>query len=122
MFPASSGVLFFGAEGEKPVSWNSIPEFEDVTDIAEEQSKVFATMRNSATLTFNVKVTKKDIEALRDIISPFKIVRGKGPVRKRMMRRAKKLRTNAIFSNTFTLRKEGDHYVDERGAFRFILQ
>lgn len=122
MFPNSSGVLFFGAEGEKPVAWNAInamPELVmDETHIAEEQSKIFATMRDSPTVSFNCTINKKVIKNLMELVRGFKLA--KGPTRNRMIRRAMKMRTNYI--STYTFRKEGDEYVDERGAFRLVLQ
>lgn len=120
MFPNSSGVLFFGAEGEKPVAWNAIPELVmDETHVAEEQSKIFATMRNSQTMTFNCHISKGGIKSLIETtLKHFKLT--KGPERKRMIRRAQKMRTNYIC--TYTFRKEGDEYVDERGQVRLVLQ
>ena len=119
MFPNSSGVLFFGAEGEKPVAWNAIPELAmDETHIAEEQSKIFATMRNSQTMTFNCHISKGGIKNLMKPVRGFKLA--KGPARNRMIRRAKKMRTNYIC--TYAFRKEGDEYVDERGQVRLVLQ
>lgn len=122
MFPNSSGVLFFGAEGEKPVAWNaikSIPELVmDESDVAEEQSKIFAEMRNGYTTTFNCSISKRGIKNLMELARRFKLA--KGPTRNRMIRRAQKLRTNYV--STYTFRKEGDEYVDERGALRLVLQ
>lgn len=122
MFPNSSGVLFFGAEGEKPVKWNaatSISELvTDVTHAAEEQSKIVATMKDSPTVSFNCTINKNCIKNLMKLVRGFKLA--KGPARNRMIRRAKKLQTNYIY--TYTFRKEGDEYVDERGAFRLVLQ
>lgn len=119
MFPNSSGVLFFGAEGEKPVAWNAIPELAmDETHIAEEQSKIFATMRDSPTVSFNCTISKNGLKNLMELLRGFKLA--KGPARNRMIRRAKKLQTNYTF--TYTFRKEGDEYVDERGQVRFVLQ
>ena len=119
MFSNTSGVLFFGAEGEKPVAWNSIPEFLDTIDLGEEeQNKAYATMRSSQAITMSCRINKKGIKNLMEIFRPFKLARG--PERKRMIQRAKKMQTNYIFNYTFT--KEGDEYVDERGAFRFVLQ
>ena len=119
MFPNSSGVLFFGAEGEKPVSWNAIPEFAmDETHIAEEQSRIFATMRDRPTVSFNCTINKNGIKNLMELPRGFKLA--KGPARNRMIRRAQKMRTNYIY--TYTFRKEGDEYVDERGAVRLVLQ
>lgn len=119
MFPNSSGVLFFGAEGEKPVAWNAIPELAmDETHVAEEQSRIFATMRNSQTVSFNCTINKNGIKNLMELVRGFKLA--KGPARNRMIRRAMKMRTNYV--STYTFRKEGDEYVDERGAFRLVLQ
>ena len=119
MAPVNSGVLFFGAEGEQPVAWEAIPEFiMDTRDPAEEQSKIFATMRNNQTLSFGCTINKKGIRNLMEIFRPFKLA--KGPERKRMIKRAKKLQTNVIF--TCTWRKEGSMYVDERGQIRLVLQ
>ena len=122
MFPNSSGVLFFGAEGEKPVAWNavtSIPELVmDETRAAEEQSKVIATMRDSQTVSFNCAVNKNGIKNLMELLRGFKLA--KGPARNRMIRRAKKMQTNYIL--TYTFRKEGNEYVDERGQVRLVLQ
>lgn len=119
MFPNSSGVLFFGAEGEKPVAWNAIPELAmDETHITEEQSKIFATMRDSPTVSFNCAINKNGVKNLMKLVRGFKLA--KGPERKRMIRRAKKIQTNYI--STYTFRKEGNEYVDERGAFRLVLQ
>lgn len=118
-FSTSSGVLFFGAEGTKPVAWDAIPEIVmNDEDFAEEQSKIFATMRNSQTITMNCRINKKGIENLMGVIKGFKL--SKGPTRNRMIRRAKKLRINYIL--TYTFRKEGDEYVDERGQVRLVLQ
>ena len=119
MFSNSSGVLFFGAEGEKSVAWNSIPELvTDETHIAEEQSKIFATMRNSQTVSFNCTINKNGIKNLMELLRGFKLA--KGPARNRMIRRARKMQTNYIYNYTF--RKEGDEYVDERGQVRLVLQ
>lgn len=119
MFPNSSGVLFFGAEGEKPITWNAIPKLAMAeTSIAEEQSNIFATMRNSTTVSFNCTINKNGIKNLMELTKRFKLA--KGPARNRMIRRAKKMQTNYI--STYTFRKEGDEYVDERGAFRLVLQ
>lgn len=119
MFPNSSGVLFFGAEGENPVAWNTVSELTmDETHIAEEQSKIIATMRDSQTVSFNCSINKNGIKNLMELARGFKL--SKGPVRNRMIRRAKKMRTNYI--STYTFRKEGDEYVNERGAFRLVLQ
>lgn len=119
MFSNSPGVLFFGAEGEKPVAWNAIPELAMLeTHNAEEQHKIYATMRNSQTMTFNCHVSKGSVKSLMETLQPFKLA--KGPERKRMIRRAQKMRTNYIC--TYTFRKEGDEYVDERGAVRLVLQ
>ena len=121
----NSGVLFFGSdslfgeEGIKPVSWESIPEFAmDDNYFVEEQSKIFATMRGSPTVTFNCHINKKSIENLMGLVRGFKLARG--PARNRMIRREKKMQTNYICEYTF--RKEGDEYVDERGQIRLILQ
>lgn len=119
MFPNSSGVLFFGAEGEKPVAWNAIPELAMIeTHIAEEQSKIFATMKDSPTVSFNCTINKNSIKNLMELVRGFKLA--KGPARNRMIRRAKKMQTNYIY--TYTFRKEGDEYVDERGQVRLVLQ
>ena len=119
MFPNSSAVLFFGAEGKKPISWNVIPELTmDDTHIAEEQSKIFATMRDSPTVSFDCVINKNGIKNLTELVRGFKLA--KGPVRNRMIRRAKKMQTNYI--STYTFRKDGDEYVDERSAFRLVLQ
>lgn len=119
MFSTSSGVLFFGAEGAKPVAWDAIPEIVmNDEDFAEEQSKIFATMRDSPTVTMECHINKKGIENLIGVIKGFKLARG--PARNRMIRRAKKLQTNYIYNYIF--RKEGDEYVDERGQVRLILQ
>jgi len=119
MFPNSSGVLFFGAEGETPVAWNNV--FLDTRDLTEEeQNKVYARMRSSQAMTFNCHVGKKDIESLMNIFNPKPFKLAKGPYRKRMIMRARKMQANYI--STYTVRKEGDKYVDERGAFRLVLQ
>lgn len=119
MFPNSSGVLFFGAEGTKPVAWNAIPEIVmNDEDFAEEQSKIFATMRDSQTVSFNCTINKNGIKNLMGLIRGFKL--SKGPTRNRMIRRAKKLRINYIYKYEFI--KEGDEYVDKRGQVRLILQ
>ena len=118
-FSTNSGVLFFGAEGTKPVAWDVIPELVmNDEDFAEEQNKIFATMRDSPTVSFNCTINKNGIKNLMELTRGFKLA--KGPARNRMIRRAKKLQTNYI--STYTFRKEGDEYVDERGAFRLILQ
>ena len=59
----NSGVVFFGAEGSKPISWNTVKELYDMDDtaIAEEQSKIFATMRDSPTVTMSCHINKKGI-------------------------------------------------------------
>ena len=122
MFTASSGVLFFGAEGTKPIAWDavtSIPELVmDESNVAEEQSKIFETMTDSLTASFNCTINKNSIKNLMELVRGFKLARG--PARNRMIRRAKKLQTNYIW--TYTFRKEGDEYVDERGQVRLILQ
>ena len=122
MFPASSGVLFFGAEGTKPVAWDAIPKIPAIVmndeDFVEEQSKIFETMQNSPTVTMGCHISKKVIENLMELVRGFKFARG--PVRNRMIRRAKKMQTNYIY--TYTFRKEGDAYIDERGQVRLILQ
>jgi len=118
-FSATSGVLFFGAEGTKPVAWDAVPELiMDDDEFIEEQSKIFATMQNSQTVTINCSINKKGVENLMGLIKGFKL--SKGPTRNRMIRRARKMQTNYIC--TYTFRKEGDKYVDERGAFRLVLQ
>lgn len=115
----SSGVLFFGAEGTKPVAWDAIPELVvDDEDFADEQSKIFATMRNSQTVTMSCHISKNGIKNLMGMVRGFKP--GRGPARNRMIRRAKKMQTNYICEYTF--RKEGDEYVDERGQIRLVLQ
>ncbi len=115
-----SGVVFFGAEGSKPISWNTVQELCDMVDtaVAEEQSKIFAAMRGSPTITLGCTVNKKSIRNLMEITRGFKLARG--PARNRMIRRAKKMQTNYIYEYTFI--KEGDEYVDERGQVRLILQ
>ena len=119
MFPNSSGVLFFGAEGEKPVAWNAIPKLAMVeARIAEEQSKIFETMRDSPTFSFNCAINKNGIKSIMELTRRFKF--SKGPARNRMIRRARKMQTNYIY--TYTFRKEGDEYVDERGQVRLVLQ
>ncbi len=122
MFPNSSGVLFFGAEGKKPVKWSavtSIPELVmDESNAIEELSNVFATMRDSPTLSFNCTINKKGIKNLIELVRGFKLT--KGPARNRMIRRAKKMQTNYICEYEFM--KEGDEYVDKRGKIRLILQ
>lgn len=122
MFPNSSGVLFFGAEGKKPVTWNattSIPEsVMDESKVAEEQSKIFATMSDSPTVSFNCTINKNGKKNIMGLLRGFQLA--KGPARNRMIRRAKKMQTNYI--SNYTFRKEGDEYVDERGAFRLVLQ
>lgn len=121
MFPNNSGVLFFGAEGQAPVAWDAIPEtVMDEENAAEEQSKVFATMRDNPTVTFGCHIRKQDIRNLMEAFRPFKLA--KGPYRKRMIRRAKKMQTNYIYNCTYTFRKEGDEYVDKRGQVRLVLQ
>ena len=123
MFPNSSGVLFFGAEGQKPVTWNAVSSLEDIpsdtwSSTEEEHSKIFATMRDSQTMTYNCHISKGGIKSLMETFKRFKLA--KGPERKRMIRRAQKMRTNYIY--TYTFRKEGDEYVDERGKVRLVLQ
>lgn len=122
MFSTSSGVLFFGAEGETPVVWNavtSIPELVmDESNAAEGQSKIFATMKDTQTVSINCAINKNGIKSLRELVRGFKFA--KGPTRNRMIRRAKKMQTNYIC--TYTFRKEGDEYVDERGQVRLVLQ
>lgn len=115
-----SGVVFFGAEGSKPISWNAVQELYDMldADAAEEQNKIFATMRSSQTITMCCHINKKDIKNLMGTFRGFKLARG--PARNRMIRRAKKMQTNYICEYTF--RKDGDEYVDERGQVRLILQ
>lgn len=118
-FSTNSGVLFFGAEGTKPVAWNAIPEIVMNDEVfAEEQSKIFTTMKDSPTVSFNCTINKNVIKNLMELIRGFKL--SKGPTRNRMIRRAKKLRINYIL--TYTVRKEGDEYVDKRGQVRLILQ
>lgn len=115
----NSGVLFFGAEGTKPVAWDVIPELVmNDEDFVEEQSKIFATMGDSPTVSFNYTINKNGIKNLMELVRGFKLARG--PARNRMIRRAKKMQTNYIYEYTF--RKEGDEYVDERGQVRLILQ
>lgn len=116
-FSTNSGVLFFGAEGTKPVAWDAIPELVIDEDFVEEQSKIFATMRDSPTVTMGCHISKKGIENLMELVRGFKL--GRGPTRNRMIRRAKKMQTNYIC--TYTFRKEGDEYVDERGQIRLVL-
>lgn len=87
-------------------------------EFVENQSKVFETMRGSPTISFGLSMDKKDILSLIQPPRRFKL--GRGPDRNRMIERARKMRTNYI--STYTLRKEGDYFVDERGAFRLILQ
>ena len=117
----TSGVLFFGAEGQTPVAWDAVPEMVmDETNLAEEQNKVYATMRNSQAMSFNCHVSKKDIETLMNIFNPRPFKLAKGPYRKRMIKRARKMQTNYIYNYTF--RKEGGEYVDERGQVRLVLQ
>ena len=119
MFPASSGVLFFGAEGTTPVAWDAVPELVmDDKDFVEEQSKIFSTMRDSPTVSFNCTINKNVIKNLMELVRGFKL--GRGPARNRMIRRAKKMQTNYIYKYEFI--KEGDEYVDKRGQIRLILQ
>lgn len=123
MFPTTSGVLFFGAEGAKPVAWNAINAIPDFVmtdeDVSDEQSRIFATMRDSTAITMNCRISKSNVNNLIGLcIKGFKPARG--PERKRMIKRAKKMQTNYISAYTFI--KEGDEYVDERGQVRFILQ
>ena len=119
MFPATSGVLFFGAEGTKPVAWDAIPELVmDDEDFTEEQSKIFATMRNSSTVTMDCHISKNGVKNLMGIFRGFKLARG--PARNRMIRRAKKMQTNYIYEYEFI--KEDNEYVDKRGQIRLILQ
>jgi len=123
MFPNSSGVLFFGAEGQKPVTWNGVSSLEDIpsdtwSPTEEEQRKIIATMRVRQTMTFNCHISKGGIKNLMETFKRFKLA--KGPERKRMIRRARKMQTNYIYNYTF--RKEGDEYVDERGQVRLVLQ
>lgn len=118
-FSATTGVLFFGAEGATPVAWDAIPELVmDDDAFLEEQSKIFATMQNSPTVTMNCHISKKGIENLMELVRGFKPARG--PARNRMIRRAKKMQTNYIYEYEFI--KEGDEYVDKRGQVRLILQ
>ncbi len=115
----TSGVLFFGAEGATPVAWDAVPELVmDDDDFVEKQSKIFATMRDSPTVTMGCHISKKDILNLMRMFKGFKL--GRGPTRKRMIRRAKKMQTNYIYEYEFI--KEGDEYVNERGQIRFVLQ
>ena len=115
----TQGVLFFGAEGQTPVAWNAIPELViDDDNFIEEQSKIFATMRSSSTITMGCHINKNGIKNLMELARGFKLA--KGPARNRMIRRAKKMQTNYIY--TYTFRKEGDEYVDERGQVRLVLQ
>lgn len=119
MFPTTSGVLFFGAEGTKPVAWDSVPELVmDDEDFADEQSKIFATMWNSPTVTMGCHISKSGIKNLMGMFRGFKV--GRGPARNRMIRRAKKMQTNYIYEYEFI--KEGDEYVDKRSQVRLILQ
>lgn len=124
-FVTTSGVLFFGSDslfGEeaiKPVSWESIPEFVMNDDVfLEEQSKIFATMRDSQTVTMGCHISKNDIKNLMKLVRGFKFARG--PARNRMIRRAKKMQTNYICKYEFI--KEDNEYVDKRGQIRLILQ
>ena len=118
-FSTNSGVLFFGAEGTKPVAWDAVPELVmDDEDFVEEQSKILATMRNSQTVTMSCHINKKGIKNLMGISRGFKL--GRGPTRNRMIKRAKKMQTNYIYEYEFI--KEGDEYVDKRGKIRLILQ
>ena len=118
-FSTTSGVLFFGAEGAKPVTWDAVPELiMGDEDFVEEQSKIIATMWNSQAVTMGCHISKNGIKNLMELARGFKP--GRGPMRKRMIRRAKKMQTNYIC--TYTFRKEGDEYVDERGQVRLILQ
>ena len=87
-------------------------------EFVENQSKAFETMRGSPTISFGLRIDKKDILSLIQPTRRFKL--GRGPDRNRMIERARKMRTNYI--STYTFRKEGDEFVDERGAFRLILQ
>lgn len=115
----TSGVLFFGAEGTTPVAWDAVPELVmDDDNFVEEQSKIFATMRDSPIVTMGCHIGKKDILNLMHMFRGFKL--GRGPTRKRMIRRAKKMQTNYIYEYKFI--KEGDEYVDERGQIRLVLQ
>ena len=117
-YSTTSGVLFFGAEGTKPVAWDAIPELVmDDDDFVEEQNEIFATMRDSPTVTMGCHINKKSIENLMEPVRGFKL--GRGPTRNRMIKLAKKMQTNYIYEYTF--RKEGDEYVDERGQIRLIL-
>lgn len=123
MLSNSSGVLFFGAEGQKSVTWNDVSSLEDIpsdtwSPTEEEQSKIFATMRNSQTMAFNCHISKGGIKSLMETFKRFKLA--KGPERKRMILRARKMQTNYIY--TYTFRKEGYEYVDERGQVRLVLQ
>ena len=119
-YSKTSGVLFFGAEGTKPLSFDAVQELYDIVDgdAVEEQSKIFGMTRGSQTITLGCTVNKKGIRNLMEITRGFKLARG--PARNRMIRRAKKMHTNYIYEYTF--RKDGDEYVDERGQVRLILQ
>ena len=115
----TSGVLFFGSEGTTPVAWDAVSELViDDDDFAEEQSKIFATMRDSPTVTMGCHIGKKDILNLMRMFRGFKL--GRGPTRKRMIGRAKKMQTKYIYKYEYI--KEGDEYVDERGQIRLVLQ
>lgn len=115
----TAGVLFFGAEGTKPVAWDAIPELVmDDEDFVEEQSKIFAWMQNSPTVTMSCHISKSGINNLMGMFRGFKP--GRGPERKHMIKRAKKMQTNYIYEYEFI--KEGDEYVDKRGQVRLVLQ
>ena len=121
-YSTTSGVLFFGAEGTTPVAWDAVPRIPEIVmndeDFVEEQSKIFATMLDSPTVTMNCHISKKAIENLMELIRGFKLA--KGPARNRMIRRAKKMQTNYIYEYEFI--KEDNEYVDKRGQIRLILQ
>ena len=118
-FSTNSGVLFFGAEGTTPIAWDAVPELVmDDDAFLEEQSKIFATMRDRPTVTMDCHISKKGIKNLMELVRGFKFARG--PARNRMIRRAKKMQTNYICEYEFI--KEGDEYVDKRSQVRLILQ
>ena len=108
--------LYLG--GMKLCDFNDAVTFNPPEDDGRVQFPI--TFSNNSSVSFTCKTTDIDKEKLLDMFTPFRKIRGRGPKRRRMRRRAELLRTNFIESFTFT--KEGDEYVDERSAFRLVLQ
>ena len=108
--------LYLG--GMKLCDFNDVVTFNPLEDDGRVQFPI--TFSNNSSVTFTCKTTGIDKEKLLDAFRPFRKIKGRGPKRRRMRRRAELLRTN--FMESFTFTKEGDEYVDERGAFRLVLQ